>query len=359
VDTSDQQGTGGRLTLRGVVADLARREARLRAEARAAGLSRREFLEVLAAGAAGTIVGVGAARARAAAPSPAEAGAPAAPPARSRVAVVRHPEVLVRGYRVNPLVIRQMLDRAVMELTGQAAEKAAWQTFGRADDFVAIKYNSMGRPTLHSHAEITEAVGERLVSQAGCDPKKVLAVDRGLPDPYNELSAPFDLPSRGLKTRLRRLYTDAATAIVNVSVLKTHWNDGISGPLKNHLGSVHNPAAYHGWEPGGMARSLPELNALPPLGTKTRLCILDAVRPLYAGGPADDEKYRWDYRGLIVGADPVAVTAVGLRVLEARRAEAQGKEWPLPAAREMLAYAQEIHLGSADPQRIDLLQVDM
>ena len=349
----------GHLPLGRIVEDFARREVRLRASARAAGLSRREFLEVLAAGAVASVAGVGAARTFAADPAaPAEAGAPAPPP-RSRVVLVRHAEVLIREYRVNPPVIRQMLDRAVVELTGRAEEKAAWQTLGRADDFVVIKHNSMGRPTLHSHTELNEAVAARLAAYAGCDPKKVLAVDRTVPGPFGELSDAFALPSRGLKTRLRRLYTDAATAIVNVSVLKTHWGDGMSGPLKNHLGSVNNPASFHGWAPGQMARSLPELNALAPLRTKTRLCILDAVRPLYAGGPADDEQYRWDYRGLIVGADPVAVTAVGMRILEARRAEAQGKEWPLSAAREMVAYAQQINLGNADPLRVDLVEVDL
>ena len=252
-----------------------------------------------------------------------------------------------------------MLDRAVAELTGKRTEAEAWASLGRENDFVAIKYNSIGRPTLHSHTEISDVVAARLAANARVDPKRILAVDRILPPPYNELSAPFALPSRGLATRLWRLYTDAATAIVNVSVLKAHEGEGISAALKNHLGSVNNPAAYHGWEPDHMPRSLPELNALAPIRTKTRLVIIDAIRPLYAGGPADNPEYRWDYHSLIVSIDPVAATAVGIGILEAKRAQVQGKQWPMTAARQMMAHAQAIGLGNADASRVDVVPVNM
>jgi len=147
--------------------------------------------------------------------------------------------------------------------------------------------------------------------------------------------------------------------VVNVSVLKAHFGDGLSAALKNHLGSVNNPSAYHGWEPDRMPRSLPELNALPPLRTKTRLVVIDAIRPLYAGGPFDAPEYRWDFRGLIVSTDPVAADTVGLRILEARRAKATGKAWPMDAARAMVAWGRQIGLGHADPARIDRVEVDM
>ncbi len=379
MDANEDGLPAGHMTLGEICADFGQRARQQAAEARRLGVSRREFLERLAAGAAaaaGTAalpLGVRAATdagkpdaAPTTQPAPAVRAGP--PTEKSRVVVVRHPEVLIpdRGYRVNPLVIQQMLDRAVVELTGAMAGPSggpavatAWRRFGREDDFVAIKHTLIGRPTLHSHREIGAAVSSQLVAVAGAKADRIVAVDRRMPEPYGELSDPFALPSRGLKTRLRRLYTDHATAIVNVSVLKCHSGVGISAAMKNHLGSVNNPAAYHGWQPGEMARSVPELNALGPLRTKTRLCIVDAVRPLFAGGPADNPEYRWDWRGLIVGTDPVAVTAVGMRILEAKRNEVRGEEWPLTAAREMVAWGQQIGLGNADADRIDLVEVDL
>ena len=359
----------GHLTPAEIQADFARRQALQAHRAAAAmGLTRREFLQVLAGGAAMAAVSTAAsafaqkaaADKSAAAPvAPPASGSNAAAPARSRVVVVTHPEVLIKDYRANPPIVRQMLDRAVMELSGAKTEAEAWRQVGREDDFVAVKYNSMGRPTLESHVEINEAVAAQLAALAKVDSKKILAVDRTVPAPYDELSEPFTLPSRSLATRLRRLYTDQATAIVNVSVLKTHFGEGQSAALKNHLGSINNPAAYHGWEPDRMPLSIPELNALAPIRTKTRLVIIDAIRPLYAGGPTDNPEYRWDYRGLIVSKDPVAAEAVGMRVLEAKRAEVRKKEWPMTAARLMVAHAQKIGLGQADPARIDLVEIKM
>ncbi len=338
----------GHLTLAEVCADFARRDAVLARRAAARGMTRREFLAFLAAGAAASAMSAAGGSAAVTGDLP-----------KSRVVLVTHPEVIIKGYRVNPPIIRQMLDRALVELTGKRTESLAWAAIGRQDDFVAVKHNSIGQPTLHSHTEINDVLASRLAADAKVDPKRILVVDRRLPPPYNELSEPFTLPSRGLKTRLRRLYTDQATAVINVSVLKSHFGAGISAAMKNHLGSVNNPAAFHGWAPDRMPKSLPELNALGPLRAKTRLVIVDAIRPLFAGGPADQPEYRWDFRSLIVATDPVAATAVGMRILEKQRALVRGKEWPMTAARQMVAWGRIIRLGNADPDRIDLVRVDM
>lgn len=342
-------GPEGHLSLGQIGDDFARCDARLAHRAASLGMTRREFLASLAASAAGMLA-LADARGSAAAQGL---------PAKSRVVVVTHPEVVVKEYRVNPPVVRRMLDRALVELTGLQTEGQAWASIGREDDFVAVKHNSIGAPTLHSHTEINDVLASALAEEAKVDPKRILAVDRQLPPPYADLSEPFTLPSSRLQTHLRRLYTDQATAIINVSILKAHFGEGISAAMKNHLGSVNNPAAFHGWEPDRMPKSLPELNALAPIRQKTRLVIVDAIRPLYAAGPADQPDYRWDFRGLIVATDPVAATAVGMRILEKQRAAVRGKPWPMTAARQMVAWGQAIGLGNAEADRIDLVQADM
>ncbi|HUU09879.1 MAG TPA: DUF362 domain-containing protein [Phycisphaerae bacterium] len=341
-------GLEGHLSLGQIGHDFARRDARLARRAASLGMTRREFLASLAASAAGML-----------ALADARAAAAQGLPAKSRVVVVTHPEVIVKDYRANPPVVRRMLDRALVELTGRETEGQAWASIAREDDFVAVKHNSMGAPTLHSHTEINDILASALAKEAKVDPKRILAVDRQLPPPYADLSEPFTLPSSHLRTRLRRLYTDQATAIINVSVLKAHFSEGISAAMKNHLGSVNNPAAFHGWEPDRMPKSLPELSALPPIRDKTRLVIVDAIRPLYAATFTDHPDYRWDFRGLIVATDPVAATAVGMRILEKQRAVARGKAWPMTAARQMVAWGQAIGLGNAQADRIDLVQADM
>ena len=363
----------GQLSLSEIEADFARRAARLRRRLSGAGLTRRDFLGLVAGGAAATTAASlwpGGARAESPVPAAAPAATLTAPaatstapaaPARSRVVVVTHDEkeIFLKDYRVNPPVIRQMIDRALQELFGVRTDAEAWREVGHEDDFVAVKHNSIGRPTLESHTEINDAVTAQLAALGKVDPQKILVVDRTPPPPYNEFSDPFTLPTRRLETRLRRLYTDHATAIVNVSVLKAHYGEGLSAAMKNHLGSINNPSAYHGWEPDRLPRSVPELNNLEPLRRKTRLVIVDALRPLFAGGPSDNPDYRWNYGGLIVSRDPVAASATGLRILEAKRAEFRKKEWPMAAARLMMAHAQGIGLGNADPDRVELVEVKL
>jgi hypothetical protein len=379
----------GQWSLSEIEADFARRDARQRRRLLSSGLTRREFLALAAAGAA-------AGAAAAAWPKVGQAGLPptvplqmtppppvslpaastsssaaltptaspasaAAPVARSRVVVVTHDpkEIFIKDYRANPLVIRRMLERALVELFGVRTEAQGWLKVAHEGDLVALKHNSIGRPTLESHTEINDAVSAQLAAEAKVDPRRIVVVDRTLPAAYAEFSDPFTLPTRGLQTRLRRLYTDHATAIVNVSILKSHYGEGLSEAMKNHLGSINNPSAYHGWEADHLPRNVPELNLLEPLRTKTRLVVIDALRPLFAGGPSDNPDYRWDYGGLVVSTDPVAASAVGLRIVEARRAEFHKGEWPLAAARLMMAHAQSIGLGNADANRIDLAAVKL
>jgi hypothetical protein len=71
-----------------------------------------------------------------------------------------------------------------------------------------------------------------------------------------------------------------------------------------------------------------------------------------------DKEYTWPYKGMIVGTDPVAVDAVGLRIIEAQRTVYFKEESPMrPPVRHIRA-AQEKHgIGIADPRRINLVKL--
>jgi hypothetical protein len=57
--------------------------------------------------------------------------------------------------------------------------------------------------------------------------------------------------------------------------------------------------------------------------------LVDALRPLCDKGPQPDPRYLWDYKGLIAGTDPVAVEAVCLKIITAKREALRGEPWPL------------------------------
>lgn len=92
----------------------------------------------------------------------------------------------------------------------------------------------------------------------------------------------------------------------------------------------------------------------------TRLNILVMITPLFHGvGPHHfNEKYTWRYNGLILGFDPVAVDATGLRIIEAHREEYFGEERPISPSPHHIQLADTKHnLGNADPDKIDLVKL--
>lgn len=57
--------------------------------------------------------------------------------------------------------------------------------------------------------------------------------------------------------------------------------------------------------------------------------VVDALRPLWSKGPQPDPRSMWPHRGIIAGADPVAVETVSLPIIETKRAGLNGAPWPL------------------------------
>src|SRR5262245_12027140 len=89
-----------------------------------------------------------------------------APPARAdgwrpfaragRVVKVSHPSPL-EGPGMNAGVAAEMLERAVIALTGAASASEAWRRLVRPDDRVALKPNGLGGRQLATHKELIDA----------------------------------------------------------------------------------------------------------------------------------------------------------------------------------------------------------
>ncbi len=281
----------------------------------------------------------------------------AAERARSRVVVVTHPEVLIRDYQANRPVMEQMIERGLRELTGADSAEKAWRQVAQDGDRLSVKTTRSGGKLLKTHDEIGFYLQRRLPEAAKVNREKIIIWDRpDLRGALLELSEAYRLPTSGKETRLRAALVRDMTGIINLPVLKTHHGEGASVSLKNHFGSINNPSAFHGWD-DGMWQHIAEVNALEPIRTRTRLIICDATRPLFDGGPANNERYRWNANALIMGFDPVAVERVGVTLLLKKREAEAGKPWPLPAAEKMLAYADELGLGNADLKKIDIAEL--
>jgi len=69
-------------------------------------------------------------------------------------------------------------------------------------------------------------------------------------------------------------------------------------------------------------------------------------------------KFSWAYNGILVGFDPVAVDAVGVRIIQAKREQFFGEHRPInPPAKHIFLADTRHHLGNADPDNIDLIKV--
>jgi hypothetical protein len=138
--------------------------------------------------------------------------------------------------------------------------------------------------------------------------------------------------------------------------MRTHAWSGVGSLIKNYIMFVNNPADYH----GDSCADLAKIWKLDHVKDKTRLNILVMLTPLFHGvGPHHfNKQFTWAYNGLIVGFDPVAVDSIGLRIIQAKRTEHFGEETPLnPPAKHILMADTRHHLGTANPEKIDLIRL--
>jgi len=93
---------------------------------------------------------------------------------------------------------------------------------------------------------------------------------------------------------------------------------------------------------------------------KTRLNVLVMLTPQFncVGPHHFDKDSIWSYHGLLVGTDPVAVDAVGLSIIEAKRREYFKEESPMrPPPKHIRAAEQKHGIGVADMSRIEIVKL--
>jgi hypothetical protein len=248
----------------------------------------------------------------------------------SRVVLIRNKDVLDPSNAPRKAVLEAMLDEAVTTLLDEEDPARAWKRLIKPDDIVGIKSNVWS--SLPTPPELETALEKRVIS-AGVVEKNVSIDDRGI-----------------LRNRVFR----RATALINVRPSRTHHWSGVGSLIKNYIMFVPRPEAYH----GDSCADLAKIWQLPNVRGKTRLNILVLLTPLFHSvGPHDySAKYTWKYNGLLVGFDPVAVDATGVRILIAKRREFFEDVRPITPMPKHVFLAETRHqLGTADPEKIDLI----
>jgi hypothetical protein len=242
---------------------------------------------------------------------------------RSPVFIVRDEKVMDAGFNVERKVLGAMLERVLLQATGKADARAAWLSLVKSTDVIGLVPTPLMNPT---HEELIDLVRGSLVA-AGVPAANIV----------NAQGRSVDLAP--------------VTALICMPGLKAHWLTGIGTVIKNYILYSGAPRNYHHQD----SAKLGEIWNLPQVKGKTKLVLVDALRPVCDKGPQFDPRYRWPYGGLIAGFDPVAIDAVGLKIIEAKRAELRGEPWPVsPPAVCVEAADKAYKLGTSDLSRIDI-----
>jgi uncharacterized protein (DUF362 family) len=267
-----------------------------------------------------------------------------------------------------------MYARGLALLTGERDAARAVSALFRAGDRVGVKINTIGGKTLSTRPETAAALAGWL-SEGGIPGRSVFFWDRTARELREAGFATgagrggirvvgTDTPGAGYGSDLvshlnvgslfSRIQSEFATASVSLAILKDHGLAGVTAGMKNYFGAIHNPNKYHD------SRCDPfvaEVFDAPPVRSKHRLSVLDALIVQFHKGPSHHPKWAAKYNGLVFGLDPVAVDRVGWDIIERLRAAAG-----LPSLKEegrepaYLATAETMGLGRADLSAIDVVE---
>lgn len=299
--------------------------------------------------------------------------APAGKP-RPRVVIARDDAVTGGKMEEHRELIRKMLDASMQKLTRQADAKAAWRKLFKPGDRVGIKVNTLG---LSTQPVVVDAVVAGLRS-ADVPAEHIIIWDRF----DSELTAAGyklnrsatgvqcygtdaesygsgyqkDVETNGqIGSCFSKIVAEQVDALICVPLLKDHPFAGVTLGMKNFFGAIHNPNKYHEHNCDPYVVDVVEHRFIRP---KWRLTVCDGTRGQYNAGPVRNPGFAWSMGGLIVGADFVAVDAVGADLLEKQR-KAKGMK-TLAAEKRPPTYiktAAERGLGVADLAGIERVEL--
>ena len=296
---------------------------------------------------------------------------------KSKVIIARDAALYGSSASPDSARVQKLLDQAMQNFAETSDPVSPWKKIVRPGEVVGLKVNTIAGPGLSTHPVLVEAICERL-QQAGVKPGNVIIWDRT----SGELDrAGFELsndPSRmrtlgtdskdvgydenvltfGVaRTRLSNLLTRMCDCMINVPILKHHRGSGVTLAMKNMYGVNNNPDSLHA---NNCCPGIADLNMLPPIRSKFRLVVADAMTCCFEAGPGYKPQYAWKYNGIMVASDPVAIDYAAWQIIERKRAESglpTLSEAGTPPNYIAVAADAQHRLGTDDPKRIALQEV--
>jgi uncharacterized protein (DUF362 family) len=273
-----------------------------------------------------------------------------------------------------PEIVREMIDSAIVALTGINSAREAWATLFSPEEQIAIKVNTFGcgrgSTEVWTYVPLAMAVAQAL-QDAGVPAEQIIIFDR-LTQELKGAGYTINRDSTGLRCYGTSRYTSGwqiadsdiglsdillgSHALINLPVLKAHGIGGLSFALKSHYGTFDRPQDFH--QPK-IKRAIADLNALAPIKQRTRLVIGSALA-VATTARSSRPYWKMDTVGdsILMSFDPVAHDAIGLQVLS-EMATLSGEY--LPSANRLanpwLQKAAELDLGTNKLKDINIQEV--
>jgi len=294
--------------------------------------------------------------------------------AASRVVIIKAENLWAANGAADPAVVARMYARGFALLTGERDDAGAVASLFRPGDRLGIKVNTIGGKAISTGPGVALPLAQWL-SRNGLQEKNVFVWDRTTRE-LGEAGYRTSAERGGLKvfgtdaagvgyeselvshlgvgSLFSKVQTEFATASISLAILKDHGLAGVTAGMKNYFGAIHNPNKYHD---SHCDPFVAEVFDTPPIKSKHRLSVLDALVVQFHKGPAFHARWAAKFGGLVFSLDPVAADSVGWTIIERLRAAAGlptlADEGRAPA---YLATAAKMGLGRADPAAIETVE---
>ncbi len=321
-------------------------------------------------------------------------------PTPSIVYAVRNPDS-IKQYKTNPHMVREMVNRLVMAVTGQSDVAKAWGSLVSPGERVGIKISAAGGELFTTHHDIVNAIVDGLAT-AGHPRSSIIVWDRSLggikeagyrpavdgyqvkaiapKDGYDAkamLSAPLagklvwgdfeyvgdtgkmplfaDTEATSNVSHFSKIISSDVDKVINVPVMSVSETNGIAGCIYNM--TIPNIDNWRRFAQGSRfgAGSLAEIYANPLIAKKVVFNLMDGLMAQYAGGPQPQPNYAVHHGTLYASKDPVALDAIALKLLEEWRK--RGSLRPVGPVAAYIDLASELGLGNSAPNRIEVRNV--
>ena len=314
------------------------------------------------------------------------------PGRRARVVMVENPEATVT-FTAQPGKIPPMIGPALTHLTGKPTLQEAWLSLISTQDTVGVKVLSAPGPTSGTRPAVVEAVVRSLLA-AGLPPRKIVVWDKHLSElrqaGFFELAERYGVRVAGAaeagydertfyetallgqlvwgdlefgrkgegvgrKSYVSKLVTQEMTRIINITPLLNHNMVGVSGSLWGlAMGSVDNTLRFEN-DSDRLATAVPEIIALPVMGDRVALNIVDALICQYQGEEHTLLHYSTALNQLWFSTDPVALDVLALQEIDAQRKAAKASA--VKTSLDLYQNAALLEIGVSDPRRIDVTRL--